>query len=329
MQIPAQLPELSVPLTSRTDLPAIQPIAAVPGVPELVQALDTRVALQWAQPVIPDEHAQTLKQSTESLPSQTTQTLAAALIELDAHPTGDGPALIGRWLSQVMASQKGPSVPWPVASESMAPTMTSLTSGSGFMAPGASPQALQLLAQMQGLFAALMQSPLFAASRLAQRAQRGSMSLQQTNSPADVSTGAVTPAETEGVLWATDLSAVAPDADAAQQAALCLTSGNMTWQGGLVSGFPAEIRREDAWREAPHAPGQIEKGVSLTLQTTLPSLGPFKVIARQWGDELWISVGATEPQGAELKSQISSLQERLGPVAPVGQVHVQWQDESS
>jgi len=67
----------------------------------------------------------------------------------------------------------------------------------------------------------------------------------------------------------------------------------------------------------------------LTLQTTLPSLGPFKVIARQWGDELWISVGATEPQGAELKSQISSLQERLGPVATVGQVHVQWQDESS
>jgi len=59
-----------------------------------------------------------------------------------------------------------------------------------------------------------------------------------------------------------------------------------------VNGLPAELRREDAWRENPTHPGQIEKGVALTLQTQLPHLGPIQVSARQWGDEFWIDIGA-------------------------------------
>ena len=58
MFIPAQTPDLQLPLTQLLETKPVVPVTAVPGIPEDAQHLDSRVALQWAQPVLPGEKGQ-------------------------------------------------------------------------------------------------------------------------------------------------------------------------------------------------------------------------------------------------------------------------------
>ena len=58
MFIPTQTPDLQQPLTQLLETKPVQPVTAVPGIPEDAQHLDSRVALQWAQPVLPGEKGQ-------------------------------------------------------------------------------------------------------------------------------------------------------------------------------------------------------------------------------------------------------------------------------
>jgi len=58
MFIPAQTPDLQQPLTQLLETKPVQPVTAVPGIPEDAQHLDSRVALQWAQPVLQGEKGQ-------------------------------------------------------------------------------------------------------------------------------------------------------------------------------------------------------------------------------------------------------------------------------
>ena len=58
MFIPAQTPDLQQPLTQLLETKPVQPVTAVPGIPEDAQNLDSRVALQWAQPVLKGEKGQ-------------------------------------------------------------------------------------------------------------------------------------------------------------------------------------------------------------------------------------------------------------------------------
>lgn len=55
MFIPSQTPDLHQPLTQLLETKPVVPVTAVPGIPEDAQHLDSRVALQWAQPVLPGE----------------------------------------------------------------------------------------------------------------------------------------------------------------------------------------------------------------------------------------------------------------------------------
>jgi len=55
MFIPAQTPDLQLPLTQLLETKPVVPVTAVPGIPEDAQHLDSRVALQWAQPVLQGE----------------------------------------------------------------------------------------------------------------------------------------------------------------------------------------------------------------------------------------------------------------------------------
>ena len=61
MFIPAQTPDLHQPLTQLLDAKPVAPVSAVPGIPEDAQHLDSRVALQWAQPVLQAEKGQTAR----------------------------------------------------------------------------------------------------------------------------------------------------------------------------------------------------------------------------------------------------------------------------
>ena len=51
MFIPTPVQELHLPLTQKLELGPVLPVTAVPGVAEEAQSLDSRVALQWTQPV--------------------------------------------------------------------------------------------------------------------------------------------------------------------------------------------------------------------------------------------------------------------------------------
>ena len=58
MFIPAQTPDLQQPLTQLLETKPVLPVTAVPGIPEDAQNLDSRVALQWTQPVLQGEKGQ-------------------------------------------------------------------------------------------------------------------------------------------------------------------------------------------------------------------------------------------------------------------------------
>jgi hypothetical protein len=58
MFVPAQTPDLQKPLTQLLETKPVVPVTAVPGIPENAQNLDSRVALQWAQPVLQGEKGQ-------------------------------------------------------------------------------------------------------------------------------------------------------------------------------------------------------------------------------------------------------------------------------
>jgi hypothetical protein len=327
MLIPSTLPELNVPLTSRQDLSPVQPVVAVPGVPEVAQALDSRVALQWVQPAFDNPAAHTLNSNLNppSLPSTTASTKAAAVFEWEAGLNAKGAPMIAQWLSELASSHQGEPVPWPSQDWPAMDQGSESSSGGhpGFLPQATTPQAQQLQGQMQGLWAALTQSPLFAANRLAQRLQRGGVLDQAMAAASDASSEHASLADDVRAMWARDLAALAPDAQAAQQAAFCLISGAMEWRGHLTSGLPAVVRREDAWRQNPEQPGQLDKGVGLTLQTQLPHLGTLHIVAKQWGDQRWICIAMQSVQGAPLKAQAAELQDRLGDLS---QLHIEWQD---
>ena len=61
MFIPSQTPDLQQPLTQRLETKPVQPVTAVAGVPEDAQNIDSRVALQWAQPVLQAEKGQSAR----------------------------------------------------------------------------------------------------------------------------------------------------------------------------------------------------------------------------------------------------------------------------
>ena len=63
MFIPAQTPDLQLPLTQLLETKPVVPVTAVPGIPEDAQHLDSRVALQWAQPVLQGEKGQSARTS--------------------------------------------------------------------------------------------------------------------------------------------------------------------------------------------------------------------------------------------------------------------------
>ena len=300
MQIPSHLPDLTAPLIQRQEAAPVSPVVAVAGVPEVAQGLDSRVALQWAQPVLTPEQGQSTKNTTESLAALRTAPAAAVLLELDAPVSaGELPTQVGRWLSVLAARQQGQAAQWPAS-----PAMSTR--------PDVSPNANLVLASMQQVYAALAQSPMFAASQLAERVTSKKPAERSVAEGPHHLPPLHTNAEEEssgrlGQLFQA-LSADSPDA---QSAAQCLTTGAMVWGGQLVPGVPAEIRREDAWREDPRSPGQLEKGVSLTLETQLAHLGKLKILAQQWGHDRTVTVFVQPHQGEPLRASALEMQERL------------------
>jgi len=94
------------------------------------------------------------------------------------------------------------------------------------------------------------------------------------------------------------MAQVSADSPSARDSVKLLLRGDLLWQGQLMPRVEGRLYREDCWTADPNDPNQLQKGSQLTMDVTLPNLGPIKVIGTQFGETVQLSI-----QAADLKSQ--------------------------
>ena len=119
MFIPTPVQELHLPLTQKLEVGPVLPVTAVPGVAEEAQSLDSRVALQWTQPVFAGAEGQAGRSAlTAPLPQALLQSPKVVVpgyepqgADPDALKSGDIHPLLAQglstWLSGVLAKSSG------------------------------------------------------------------------------------------------------------------------------------------------------------------------------------------------------------------------------
>ena len=281
MFIPTPVQELHLPLTQKLEVSPVVPVSAVPGVPEDAQSLDSRVALQWTQPVFAGAEGQAGRSVlTAPLPQALLQSPKSVVPGYQ--PQGADPDALGNvhpllaqglsnWLSGVLAKQSG--------NANATNLMQLIANVKGQTTPKtnepATSTSTELKNNLQNLYQAIARSDVFAAQKLNEAwVSRRDTSYQE-------------PSTAQLTQW---VSALEPDSDAAEQAARMLTQGNMVWQAELVPGVPMRIVREDAWRNNSQQAGQLEKGATLKVEVTLPHLGTLRILGSQWGQDISLQV---------------------------------------
>jgi hypothetical protein len=335
MFIPTPVQELHLPLTQKLEVSPIAPVSAVPGVPEDAQSLDSRVALQWTQPVFAGAEGQAGRSLlTAPLPEALLQSPKTAVpgyqpqgADPDALKSGDVHPLLAQglssWLSGVLAKSSGNSsvanLSLLMASASAMPKgnqaelndgLTTMTSGPTAGAAKTSTQAnlstpAEVLSQLKIIYQAIAGSDVFAAQRLNEAWMPRKLEPKQTPKLETLKNPEVSAfqqltqpiQEPSAAQLAQWVSALEPDSDAAEQAARMLTQGNMVWQAELVPGLPMRIVREDAWRNNPEQAGQLEKGAMLKVEITLPNLGELRILGSQWGQDISLHISHGKPDG--------------------------------
>ena len=272
MFIPAPAQDLQLPLTQKLEASPVVPVSPVPGVTEDAQSLDSRVALQWTQPVFAGAEGQAGRSAMAArLPEALLQSPKSVVpgyepqgADPDALQSGDIHPLLAKglsnWLSGVLAKN---------SANLNAPT---------------SPTSAEVTSNLKNIYQSIASSDAFAAQKLNEAwLSKRDVSFQE-------------PSAAQLMQW---VSALEPDSDAAEQAARMLTQGNMVWQAELVPGVPMRIVREDAWRNNPNQPDQIEKGATLKVEVTLPNLGTLRILGSQWGQDISLQVlhGTPESSG--------------------------------
>jgi hypothetical protein len=107
------------------------------------------------------------------------------------------------------------------------------------------------------------------------------------------------------------LGQIATDSAAVKDSVKLLLRGDLLWQGQLMPNVQGRLYREDAWEPDPDQPGQLQKGSRITMEVSLPNLGPFKVVGTQFGDSVHVAVeGAPEAQST-LASSFAVLLEQM------------------
>ena len=335
MFIPTPVQELHLPLTQKLEVGPVLPVTAVPGVAEEAQSLDSRVALQWTQPVFAGAEGQAGRSAlTAPLPQALLQSPKTAVpgyepqgADPDALKSGDVHPLLAQglssWLSGVLAKSNGnadanaANLRLMMANASAMPkgnqaelndVFTNMTSGSTAGAAKASAQAnlstpAEVLSQLKNIYQSIAGSDVFAAQRLNEAWMPRKLEPKQSpkldalkNSEVEAFQQLAQPIQDpSSAQLAQWVSALEPDSDAAEQAARMLTQGNMVWQAELVPGLPMRIVREDAWRNNPEQAGQLEKGAMLKVEITLPNLGELRILGSQWGQDISLHISHGKP----------------------------------
>jgi hypothetical protein len=119
MFIPTPVQELHLPLTQKLEVGPVVPVTAVPAVAEEAQSLDSRVALQWTQPVFAGAEGQAGRSAlTAPPPEALLQSPKTAVpgyepqgADPDALKSGDVHPLLAQglssWISGVLAKSSG------------------------------------------------------------------------------------------------------------------------------------------------------------------------------------------------------------------------------
>ena len=335
MFIPTPVQELHLPLTQKLEVGPVLPVTAVPGVAEEAQSLDSRVALQWTQPVFAGAEGQAGRSAlVASLPEALLKSAKTAVpgyepqgADPDALKSGDVHPLLAQglssWLSRVLAKSNGnadanaANLRLMMANASAMPkgnqaelndVFTNMTSVLTTGAAKASAQAnlstpAEVLSQLKKIYQAISGSDVFAAQRLNEAWMPRKLEPKQSpkldalkSSEAEAFEQLAQPIqEPSAAQLAQWVSALEPDSDAAEQAARMLTQGNMVWQAELVPGLPMRIVREDAWRNNPEQAGQLEKGAMLKVEITLPNLGELRILGSQWGQDISLHISHGKP----------------------------------
>ena len=312
MFIPTPVQELHLPLTQKSEVGPVLPVTAVPGVAEEAQSLDSRVALQWTQPVFAGAEGQAGRSAlTAPLPNALLQSPKTAVpgyepqgADPDALKSGDVHPLLAQglstWLSGVLAK---PSSAANVASLAM---LMANGLGKTTVKPAGNEAATtssEVMSQLKSIYQNLVGSDVFAAQRLNEAwmprrvvANNAQPTEAFQSSDLKVFQQLAQPIQEPSAAQLTQwVSALEPDSDAAEQAARMLSQGNMVWQAELVPGLPMRIVREDAWRNNPQQAGQLEKGAMLKVEITLPNLGELRILGSQWGQDISLHISHGKP----------------------------------
>jgi hypothetical protein len=107
------------------------------------------------------------------------------------------------------------------------------------------------------------------------------------------------------------LGQIATDSAAVRDSVKLLLRGDLMWQGQLMPNLQGRLYREDAWEADPEQPGQLQKGSRITMEVTLPNLGPFKVVGTQFGDSVHVAVESTPEAQSTLANSFAGLLEQM------------------
>ena len=316
------------------------PVSAVPGIPEDAQHLDSRVALQWAQPVLQAEKGQTARTALSvPLAVQIVKPLNIkgfesqgpdpdALLKGEVHPMLEEG--LASWINFVL-TKPSPHLRFNVSQPNTAST-TETASGDEIKQtsqvkvepanaePDTTSTQVKLatktttasvLPVLLNLYEALANSEIFAAQRLSEAwlPKRVKPHLGEAKEAFNSMAQPIAePSISQLTKW---VAALEPDSEHAQQAAQMLTQGQMVWQAELAPGIPMRLVREDAWRNQANKPAQLEKGATLKVEVELPNLGRIRIVGSQWGSDLSLQIAHAANAQDQWSSLMPSLMEEL------------------
>jgi hypothetical protein len=333
--IPSNLPINPVVDFHRNDL--ISPPAA-PTVVESLGAIDPRVALNMPLPVVDSSAGGSLQDAMQSavgrgqgstlLPAEPSvdqavlleiSSLTGNVAEAAGNPTQArvdsllsqslnrmdnlGSAALGQLLSDILAvdvpelgqavnsgnknNAQSVVVNWPGSTSSSANAVVANT---------ADPKVA-----MNALYQNLQTSGIFAADQLKKL-------LFPASDDDGVNTKPVTdvPAEAQSLM-----SQLNNNSPAVQDSVKLLLRGDLLWQGQLMPNVQGRLYREDAWRPDPRDPTQMQKGSKITMEVTLPNLGPFKVVGTQFGESVHVAIEASPQSQSTLADSFAQLLDQM------------------
>ena len=329
--IPPNLPLTSVVDFHRNDL--VTPPAA-PAVVENLAAIDPRVALRMPLPVVNMPAGARLQDVLQNAASKVGSSIAsepsvdqAVLLQLSSM-TGDlaeaagnpsqartvsllsqslarmdtlGGAALGQLLSDILAvevPELGKSV---VTDAKGSIAQNAVVNWPGTANTNPLVNAADPKLAMTVLYQNLQSSGIFAADQL----RRLLFPASEDDGKPLATSGSV---ESESAKL---LGQIATDSAAVRDSVKLLLRGDLMWQGQLMPNLQGRLYREDAWEANPEQPGQLQKGSRITMEVTLPNLGPFKIVGTQFGDSVHVAIEGAPDAQSTLASSFASLLEQM------------------